>query len=83
MAPSATHESSTNSAKPVTKVQFETYSNIIDGKLTSTSKTRHGINPSNKKENWAVPIATPEDVDAAVKAARVAFKQWSKVRYVD
>ena len=78
MAPSATNNASSTSS--VKKVQFETFSNIINGELSSTSETRHGINPSNKKPNWEVPVATPEDLDRAVKAGKAAFKKWSKVR---
>ncbi|KAH7408904.1 aldehyde dehydrogenase [Cadophora sp. MPI-SDFR-AT-0126] len=54
------------------------FSNVINGKLSSTSKTTHAINPATKKPNWEVPISTPQDVDEAVAAARTAFKTWSK-----
>jgi len=60
---------------------FGEYLNTIDGKLSSTQKTRHGINPATGKPNAEVPVATPEDVDAAVTAAKKAFKTWSKVPY--
>ena len=76
MAPSATNDF--NGASVQSKIQFDSFSNIINGKPVSTSKTRHGINPSNKKANWEVPVATPEDVDEAVKAGKAAFKKWSK-----
>lgn len=78
MAPSATADLTSSDA---TRVQFNSYSNVINGSLKSTTKTRHGINPSNKKANPEVPIATPEDVDAAVNAGKAAFKKWRKVPY--
>lgn len=60
---------------------FGEYYNIIDGKLSSTSETRHGINPAVGKPLSEVPVSTQQDVDAAVDAARKAFKTWSKVPY--
>lgn len=60
---------------------FEGFYNTINGKLTSTEKTRHGINPATGKPNPEVPVATPKDVDDAVAAAKEAFKTWSKVPY--
>lgn len=63
----------------VKKLDFTTFHNTIDGKLTSTKETRHNINPATKKPNAEVPVCTPEDVDAAIAAARKAFNSWSKV----
>lgn len=60
---------------------FGEYNNVIDGKLSSTSTTRHGINPATGKELPPVPVATQEDVDAAVAAGQKAFKSWSKTSY--
>src|ERR1700710_691440 len=57
---------------------FEGFSNTINGKLTSTEKTRHGINPATGKQNPEVPVSTPKDVDDAVAAAKEAFKSWSQ-----
>jgi acyl-CoA reductase-like NAD-dependent aldehyde dehydrogenase len=65
----------------VKKLDFTTFHNSIDGKLTSTKETRHNINPATKKANAEVPVCTPEDVDTAVAAARKAFTSWSKVPY--
>ncbi|KAL4877826.1 Aldehyde/histidinol dehydrogenase [Aspergillus karnatakaensis] len=58
-----------------------TFRNVINGELTSTATTRHGVNPANKEPNPEVPVATQEDLDRAVKAARAAFKKWSKTTY--
>jgi len=46
--------------------------------LTSTSKTRHNINPATTEPNAEVPVSTQQDVDNAVSAARTAFKGWSR-----
>lgn len=62
---------------------FGDYYNTINGKLSSTSQTRHGINPATAKPNAPVPVSTQQDVDAAVAAAKEAFKTWSKVPYAE
>lgn len=64
-------------------LDFTTFSNVIDGKLSSTSETRHGMNPATDKPNPEVPVSTPEDVDRAVAAAKKAFKAWGKTSYSD
>lgn len=58
---------------------FNNYSNWINGKASTTSKTRHAINPATKENLPEVPVSTKEDLDAAVKAAREAFKSWKNV----
>lgn len=62
---------------------FGDYYNTIDGELCGTQQTRHGINPANGKPNPEVPVATREDVDKAVAAAKKAYKSWSKVSYAE
>lgn len=57
---------------------FKHFHNVINGKLTSTKETRHGINPATTDLNPAVPVSTQKDVDNAVAAARSAFRSWSK-----
>ncbi|HEU4401427.1 MAG TPA: gamma-aminobutyraldehyde dehydrogenase [Candidatus Polarisedimenticolia bacterium] len=54
---------------------------IIDGKeVESVSGQRlQVINPANEKTVGSVPKGTAEDVDRAVKAARKAFKKWSRM----
>ncbi|TVY12635.1 putative aldehyde dehydrogenase FUS7 [Lachnellula arida] len=76
--------STTNGSNGVShKVTFDTFQNVINGKLVSTSQTRHGVNPATKKALPAVPVATQQDVDAAVKAARDAFPAWSRTSIED
>ncbi len=60
------------------KVDFTTFHNVIDGRLEPTRATRHGLNPSTLDANPDVPVATPEDVDRAVSAARRALPGWAK-----
>lgn len=80
MAPHATG-SGTADGVTSTGLDFTTFSNVIDGKLSSTEKTRHGINPATGKANPEVPVSTPEDVDKAMAAGQKAFKTWSKIPY--
>lgn len=47
----------------------------------STAKTRHSINPSDALPLYEVPVATQEDVNTTVNAAKIAFKTWSKVPF--
>ncbi len=54
---------------------------IIDGKeVESVSRQRADvINPATEKTAGSVPKGTAEDVDRAVKAARQAFRKWSRL----
>jgi betaine-aldehyde dehydrogenase len=54
---------------------------IIDGKeVESVSRQRTDvINPATEKTIGSVPKGTAEDVDKAVKAARQAFRKWSRL----
>lgn len=81
MAPSAiSNETATNGSQ---KLNFDTFQNVINGKLVSSGKTRRGVNPANKKELWEVPVATEQDLDDAVNAGRAAFKKWKNVPYAE
>ncbi|OCT47674.1 putative aldehyde dehydrogenase-like protein [Cladophialophora carrionii] len=82
MAPHATENGAANGAS-TEGLDFTTFSNVIDGKLSSTEKTRHGINPATGKPNHEVPVSTPEDVDRAMAAAKRAFKPWAKTPYAE
>ncbi|KAI0199704.1 aldehyde dehydrogenase [Astrocystis sublimbata] len=66
-----------------TVLNFETFSNVINGKLSDTSETRFSINPSTLGKNPPVPLSTPEDLDRAVHAARHAAASWAKVPWED
>ena len=44
-----------------------------------SNRTFESINPSNSQSLGEVPYATEDDVDRAVKAAKSAFSEWSRV----
>lgn len=60
------------------KKQYDLY---IDGKFTKPVKGKYfdTLNPSDNQKISKVAEATSEDVDKAVKAAKNAFKSWSKL----
>ena len=64
-------------------LDWTTFANTIDGKQSTTSKTRHSINPATGKPSAEVPVSTPEDVDAAMAAGQRAFKKWGQVSWED
>ena len=53
---------------------------LINGEQTSAKSGEEMpvVNPATEEEFETVPKAGPEDVDAAVAAAKEAFKEWSK-----
>jgi betaine-aldehyde dehydrogenase len=57
----------------------ETLSNFIDGQtVASSADTEAVLNPATAEELARAPISAPEEVDAAVRAARAAFEGWSR-----
>ncbi|WDK19239.1 aldehyde dehydrogenase [Colletotrichum graminicola] len=63
------------------KLDWTKFYNVIDGKLETTSKTRHNVNPSTLEANPEVPVSTPEDVDRAVQAGKKAQEAWAETPY--
>ncbi|KAG4429666.1 hypothetical protein IFR05_014853 [Cadophora sp. M221] len=61
-----------------TSLDFITYRNVVNGQLVDTQENRHGINPASKLPSHDVPLVTKKDLDAAVDAARTAFRRWSQ-----
>jgi aldehyde dehydrogenase (NAD+) len=53
------------------------FGHFIDGKWTKPGKTFSSDNPANGESLAQITGGTAEDVNAAVKAARAAFKTWS------
>ena len=53
---------------------------LIDGQFveSSTSQWRDVVNPATQEVLARVPFATPEELNAAVAAAKRAFKTWRK-----
>ena len=62
-------------------MDFTIFTNFVDGKPRSSSKSYHGINPSTEEDLWDVPLASEQDLDDAVDAARKAFLGWSKTSF--
>ena len=54
-----------------------TSANIIDGKKVTSPTFADIINPATEEILTRVPIATPEQLDAAILAAERAFPAWS------
>ncbi len=57
------------------------YDLFIDGKFVKPSKGNYfdTNNPSNNQKISSIALASSEDVDSAVKAARKAFRSWSNL----
>lgn len=53
----------------------------IDGKLVEAERTFDVINPATGKVLAQAPNASPEQLDEAIAAAKVAFKGWSALSY--
>ena len=53
---------------------------LIDNKWCDSISGREfvSINPASEEEITAIPLASKEDVDAAVTSSRRAFKEWKK-----
>ncbi|HHL20131.1 MAG TPA: aldehyde dehydrogenase family protein, partial [Aliiroseovarius sp.] len=51
---------------------------FIAGRMTAPGDTFASTNPANGEELARITQATPDDVDAAVMAARRAFGPWSR-----
>lgn len=69
--------SSNSSAQEMSRATFDTFYNVIDGRLVSTASTRHGINPARLEKLAPVPVSTEQDVQAAVDAAKRAGPAWA------
>lgn len=64
-------------------LDWSNFQNTINGKLESTKETRHSINPATGEANPEVPVATKDDVDRAMQAAKKAFKGWANTPWND
>ncbi|KAM0469202.1 hypothetical protein ACHAP7_010100 [Fusarium lateritium] len=65
----------------MTKPNFFTFRNVIAGNLRLSDRMGRGVNPSNRKPLWDVPIASPADLREAVNAASASFPTWSKISW--
>lgn len=80
MAPSATSNGHSNGTS---KLSWDSFHNTIDGKPDNGKSSRHGINPATEENSSTVPVASQEDVDRAMVAAKKAFKTWSAVPHAE
>lgn len=60
------------------KLDFSTFTNIIDGQRSNTPSTRSGINPATDAKLFPCPVSTRDDVENAITAAKSAFKTWKR-----
>lgn len=60
---------------------FAVFANTINGKACLNGKKAQAINPSNRRPLWDVPVATDDDIENAVTAAKEAFETWSRTRW--
>ncbi|TXC05560.1 hypothetical protein FocTR4_00009560 [Fusarium oxysporum f. sp. cubense] len=78
----AVNEGSKNAGSPT--LDFTSgFVQIINGEPSITKETRYTVNPANLQPKEEVPVATKDNLDHAVDAARKAFRTWSKVSYED
>jgi acyl-CoA reductase-like NAD-dependent aldehyde dehydrogenase len=64
-------------------MDFSTFSNVIAGELRSSNKFHQAVNPSTNKPLPAVPLASTQDLEDAVSAAKEAFPVWSGTAWED
>ncbi len=65
-----------------TRIDFTApYALSIDGKLVRTSTTFDVLNPANNQLLAQAPAGTPEHMEAAIDAAKRAFRSWSELRW--
>ncbi|KAH6949222.1 Aldehyde/histidinol dehydrogenase [Fusarium avenaceum] len=62
-------------------MNFNTFHNIVNGEPRGSESTKEGINPLNRSSLWPVPVATADDVQDSVRAAKEAFPAWSQTPY--
>lgn len=52
--------------------------NIINGECRSSSRVHQCVNPRTEETLWDAPLASTDDLDEAVQAAKEAQKSWGK-----
>lgn len=65
------------------KLDWTVFHNIIDGKLSTASITRHSVNPATLEANPEVPVATKDDVERAMAAAKAVTRTWAATPWGD
>ena len=64
------------SPSKVSTVAWDQFYNVINGQNRTGKEKYQGTNPSTGEKLWGVPVATQQDVDEAVKVAKVAFESY-------
>lgn len=64
-------------------LSFDTFGNIIDGKLVKSAATRRTLNPATLEENAEAPLSKIDDVNKAVQASQRAAKLWAETSWDD
>lgn len=55
---------------------FTSFHNIVAGKPRRSEKASQTVNPATLEKLWVIPVATEQDVEDAVTAAKDAFQTW-------
>jgi len=66
------------SPSKVPTIDWQSFGNVIDGKVRSADKFHQGVDPTTGQKLWDVPIANQQDVDDAVAAGSKAYESWSQ-----
>ncbi|KAH7138598.1 aldehyde dehydrogenase domain-containing protein [Dendryphion nanum] len=64
------------SPSKVSSIDFEKFYNIVDGQQRGSKEIHNGVNPTSGENLWDVPIASEQDLNDAVAAAKKAFPAW-------
>ena len=65
----------------VSPISFDTFHNVVNGELRGAKNVYHGLDPTTGDKLWDAPVASKQDVEDAVVAARKAFKPWAKTPF--
>ena len=60
-------------------IKWDSFTNTVSGKQVDSENKHYGIDPTTGEKLWPVPIASQQDVDAAVESATKAFETFRDV----
>lgn len=60
-------------------IKWDSFTNTVAGKQVDSENKHYGVDPTTGEKLWAVPIASQQDVDAAVESATKAFETFRDV----
>ncbi|KAK5459695.1 hypothetical protein LTS15_003824 [Exophiala xenobiotica] len=60
---------------------FTSFHNIVAGKPRRSEKVSQTVNPATLEKLWVIPVATEQDVEDAVTAAKNAFQTWKNTSF--